>query len=475
MKDSILGLRELMKDETPESKLGVKALGDRYEVLSKLGEGASGSVYSARDKILNQSVAVKTFHLHKSLDSSIQENLRSCFLRVAQLAAKLRHPNIVMVHDIVSTPRASLIVMDLVDGETLHSILASRKRLALSETIELLGQVANALDYAHKQKAIHGHLNPANIIVTSSNEVRITDFGVVTADSAADLTTKKSIVGTPDYMSPEQVKGKDVDNRSDLFSLGCILHECLTGEKPFQGGSAKEVLLHIASDEPAPVFDGARFGLPPGLSQIMARALDKDREERYQNGAALTEDLRALPRQVSDAASDSMKAQPKGSAPGNDSNLPSYLRALREETRPLRLASPDVIHRPDLSPDEALLLSRVDGQSPPRKILNDSPFPEKTTVRTLLNLIELGIIMLQDSAHKEIHPTGPDVSCVQGTTSLHDSDAQGGHPEGEGSHLHTSAAPQRDEDEIIVIEDYPADEDVFVVDDYPADEDVFVV
>ena len=474
MKHSILGLRELMEDGTPESKLGIKALGDRYEILSKLGEGASGSVYSARDKILCQNVAVKSFRLHTSPYSSTQDHLRSLFLGEAQLAAKLRHPNIVMIHDIVSTPNASLIIMDLVDGETLQSILASKKRLAFTETIELLGQVASALDYAHKHKVIHRNLHPGNILLTSSNEVIITDFGVARTDSPSDLTTKKTIAGTPDYMSPELVKGKDVDNRSDLFSLGCVLHECLTGEKPFQGGSAKEVLLHIACNDAAPIFDGTRLGLPPGLSPIIARALDKDPEERYQNGAALMEDLRALPRPVSEATFDSVKTKPTGSAPANDRNLPPYLRALREEVRPLRLANPNVTQRPDLSPDEAFILSRVDGQSPPRKILNDSPFPEKTTVRTLLNLIELGIIKLQDAEQEQILPTKPDMSSVQGTTSLDIADAPEIPQQEEDPLLQTLTAPQQDEDEIIVIEEFPNDDDLVVFEEYPIENDVLV-
>jgi serine/threonine protein kinase len=397
MTESMIGHHTDQEGTSAVSGVIVDALGDRYEILSELGEGSFGSVYRARDKTLNRIVAVKSVRLDMSPDSSIQADLRKRFLREAQVAAQLRHTNIVMIHDIASTPRASLIIMEFVDGVTLRSILQSEKRLALPETIALISQVAAALDYAHAQKIVHRDIKPANIMITASDEVRVTDFGIAKTDTSSDLTVDGAIIGTPDYMAPEQAKGEEVDGRSDLFSLGCVLYECLSGELPFRSGSVTGVLLKIASDDPPPDYDWSSLGLPPGLRKILSTAMAKDREKRYPSGAALIGDLRALhgeePVQVT--------VEPKlpERAPAKKPSEPAHFTVLREEERPLCLSSSteELLEDLNLSPDEAFIISRVDGQARAGDILDVSPFPDKQTARTLLSLIEIGLIKLQDA------------------------------------------------------------------------------
>ncbi len=269
-----------------------EALGDRYQIQTESGEGSFGSVYCAKDKFLNRTVAVKSVRMDIAPEPDLQEDVRNRFLREARVAAQLRHPNIVTIYDIVSTPQASLIIMEFVEGVTLQSVLASKKRLDLAETIEILSQTAKALDHAHEHKVVHRDVKPANILITPAKEVRVMDFGIAKTE-VSDLTLTGTILGTPDYMSPEQAKGEEVDRRSDLFSLGCVLYECLVGEQPFQSGSITGVLLRIINDRP-PDVDWPSLGLPSGLAGVVAQALAKDPSDRYPSGAALIQALEPL-------------------------------------------------------------------------------------------------------------------------------------------------------------------------------------
>jgi serine/threonine protein kinase len=400
-----------------------EALGNRYEILSDLGEGSFGKVYKARDKALNRIVAVKSVRLDTSADPVTREELNKRFLREAQVAAQLNHPNIVTIHDIISTPTASLIVMEFVEGVTLSSILESKRGLALSEATGILSQVADALDYAHQQKVIHRDVKPANIMITSSNGVRVTDFGIAKTDSSSESTLAGTILGTPDYMSPEQARAVPLDGRSDLFSLGSVLYECLAGEKPFGGGTVTGVLLRIVSDDPAPEVDWKRLGLPPELDKVMKRALAKDRSERYPTGGALIEALRSLlpvaessEAGTTDAQDNEPPAQTARTEAMNSTDVEevgrpelraetevekktpqtgsSTIRRLRDEERSLCISTedPSALQNLNLSPDEAYLISRIEGTLKSRDIFALSPLDEKETARALLGLIEAGVI-----------------------------------------------------------------------------------
>jgi serine/threonine-protein kinase len=181
---------------------------------------------------------VKSIRLDTTLDPEHRKALNKRFIREAQVAAQLHHPNIVTIHDILFTPETGFIVMEFIEGRTLQSLLKS-DRLPLATAVDVAAQVASALQYAHEHKIIHRDVKPANIMITPSFEARITDFGIAKSDGQTHLTMSGSLVGTPDYMSPEQAKGEDVDCRTDIFSLGCVLFECAAGEKPFSGGSLR--------------------------------------------------------------------------------------------------------------------------------------------------------------------------------------------------------------------------------------------
>jgi serine/threonine protein kinase len=268
-------------------------LGERYEVLGKLGAGAFGEVYRARDTVLGREVAIKRIRLDAFAEPSQLEEVNKRFLREAQVASQLRHPNVVITHDIVSAPTMSFIVMELVTGQTLAKLLQSKARLSLSETIDLLSQVAAALDYAHQNHVVHRDVKPANIMIEPSGQVKVMDFGIAKLDSGQNLTATGNIVGTPNYMSPEQARGEKVDGRSDLFSLGCILYECLSGEKAFKGDSITAVLLKVLSEEPKPV-DFVGIGLPVALGPVLKRALAKSASGRFAAGAELIDAARTL-------------------------------------------------------------------------------------------------------------------------------------------------------------------------------------
>jgi tRNA A-37 threonylcarbamoyl transferase component Bud32 len=265
-------------------------LGERYRAIGRLGAGAFGEVYRAHDSVLGRDVAIKRIRLEAFVEASQLEDVKRRFLREAQVAARLRHPNIVTTHDIVATPE-TFIVMELVEGQTLQSLLQSRERLPLDETVGLLAQAALALDHAHANQVVHRDVKPGNIMIEPSGQVKVMDFGIAKAETGTNLTSTGSIMGTPNYMSPEQAQGLKVDGRSDLFSLGCVLYECLTGRKPFQGESITAILLKILREEP-PLVDLAGTSLPPGIDTVLRRAMAKDPAARYPTGAALMDALR---------------------------------------------------------------------------------------------------------------------------------------------------------------------------------------
>jgi serine/threonine-protein kinase len=271
--------------------------GGRYEIVERLGTGAFGSVYRAQDTFLNRPVAVKSIRLDTTLDPEHRKALNKRFIREAQVAAQLHHPNIVTIHDILFTPETGFIVMEFIEGRTLQSLLKS-ERLPLATAVDVAAQIASALHYAHEHKIIHRDVKPANIMITPSFEARITDFGIAKSDGQTHLTMSGSLVGTPDYMSPEQAKGEDVDCRTDIFSLGCVLFECAAGEKPFSGGSLTGVLLSIVNSDPFQSKAWKSRDLPPTFEEVLKRALAKEPGGRYSTASALVAALspsRSLP------------------------------------------------------------------------------------------------------------------------------------------------------------------------------------
>jgi serine/threonine protein kinase len=268
--------------------------GGRYHIVERLSTGAIGGVYKALDTILDRPVAVKCINLDTPFADHSPDELRERFVREARIAARLQHPNIVTIYDIVATSDRGFIIMEFIEGQSLESLLAERKRLAMPDALRVLTQLSDAIDYAHSRNVVHRDVKPVNILVSPSLWVWVTDFGIAKSELSTNLTMAGGVLGTPDYMSPEQAKGEDVDARSDLFSLGCILFECVTGERPFRSPSLTGVLLSIINDEPVFPVNWLNLGLPEGLKPVLHHALEKDREKRYPTGSALVEAIAHL-------------------------------------------------------------------------------------------------------------------------------------------------------------------------------------
>jgi serine/threonine protein kinase len=252
------------RDAPQVSNTLAEVLGSRYEVVEKLGAGAFGEVYRAKDTVLGRDVAIKRIRLEAFAEGQQLEEVKKRFINEARVAAQLRHPNIVTTHDIVDSAKSSFIVMELVEGRTLQSLLESKRRLSIAETVDVLAQAAEALDYAHGQKVVHRDVKPANLMIEPNGHVKVMDFGIAKAESSGHITATGTVLGTPFYMSPEQAKGQPVDGRSDLFSLASIAYECLSGERPFQAEQITAILLKIVNEDPPPIAE--TLGLPSALT-----------------------------------------------------------------------------------------------------------------------------------------------------------------------------------------------------------------
>ncbi len=264
----------------------------KYEIITILGKGAMGIVYKARDPIINREVAIKTIRFDLVSEESENEEIMQRFMREAQAAGKLSHPNIITIYDVGREENVTFIVMQMIEGQSLQKVISSGEKLSTPEVIDFMCQVASALDYAHKNGIVHRDMKPGNILLDKERKPYICDFGVARVETST-LTQSGTAVGTPSYMSPEQVMGKKVDKRSDIFSLGCILYEILTGRRPFEAESITTVIYKIINEEPAPLLE-VKKGLPLGFEHVITKALAKDPNDRYQSCAEFVADLRGV-------------------------------------------------------------------------------------------------------------------------------------------------------------------------------------
>ncbi len=257
-----------------------------------------GVVYLAEDPLIERQLALKT--LRVDVDSEVAQEFRERFFREARAAGRLNHPGIVTVHDVGEDAATGVvyIAMELVHGRNLKALLREGETLRPSQAARLAAEVAKALDYAHRMGVVHRDIKPANLLVTSDGTVKITDFGVARLESS-NLTVDGQFLGTPNYMSPEQVTGQAVDGRSDLFSLGVVLFELLTGRRPFTGNTLHEVTTQIVQ-APAPIPSSLNPTLPPSLNPIVLKCLEKERERRFTSCADLAAVLSALARSLVD-------------------------------------------------------------------------------------------------------------------------------------------------------------------------------
>ncbi len=286
---------------TPE-KLG------RYEILGELGKGAMGVVYLARDPIIDRQLAIKTFRMAYSAREKEVEQFRQRFLREAQTVGKLSHPNIVTVHDVGQEDDEYFIAMEYIKGIDLKQQMQREERLEVAYVVDVVAQIAEGLAAAHEQGVVHRDVKPANIIITADQQAKITDFGIARIEQS-NLTVAGQLLGTPNYMAPEQIQGKDVDSRTDIFSLGVMLYELLTKKKPFQGENLTQVSHRIVYDEYTSPDEFVE-DLSPELLAILGRALNKIPDERYQDAAEMARDLRDVLREDGESTDAALEPPP---------------------------------------------------------------------------------------------------------------------------------------------------------------------
>ncbi len=323
-------------------------LGGRYELDQVIGRGGMAEVWRARDARLQRDVAVKRLRVDLASDPTFQARFR----REAHSAAGLNHPNIVAVYDtgeqVDSSSDVSVpyIVMELVEGVTLRDVLRDGRKVVPERALEFAAGVLDALAYSHRAGIIHRDIKPANVMLTPSGAVKVMDFGIAraVADTSATMTQTAAVIGTAQYLSPEQARGEKVDNRSDLYSVGCLLYELLTSEPPFKGDSPVSVAYQHVREQPQPP-SRVDPEITPAMDAVVLKALEKDRADRYQDAREFRDDiLRIVNGQPVHAVARTEDGVPTavlgGAAAGAAAGEFGATRVARAGTGPQRAASP---------------------------------------------------------------------------------------------------------------------------------------
>jgi len=261
----------------------------RYQIVGELGRGSMGVVYQGYDPVIGRTVAIKTM-LTEGLAGAEFQEYKARFQREAQAAGMLAHPNIVTVYDFGEDNGVLYLAMEYLEGKSVEELVAEQHLLPVETIVPIIEQVCSALEHAHRNKIVHRDIKPANIMVLDNGLIKVTDFGIAKMMSMG-MTQAGQILGTPNYMSPEQVKGRTIDGRSDIFSLGVILYELVTGEKPFGGQNITTVIYKIINENPPPPRE-LDATIHMGLSYVIQKSLAKRPDERYQTCRELAEDLR---------------------------------------------------------------------------------------------------------------------------------------------------------------------------------------
>lgn len=325
---------------TPIRKAG------RYELQEEIGRGAMGVVFKARDPLIGRIVAVKTMRLEEMGGNTPRPELLSRFQTETHAAGLLSHPNIVVIYDAGSDDDLFYITMEYVAGRSLLAMMEERQAFPLPRLLRLMEQACKALDYAHQRNIVHRDVKPANILLGELDTVKITDFGTAKILEIGGTQTGH-IIGTPSYMSPEQVKGRPVDGRADVFSLGVILYELVTGEKPFPGKNVTTVIYKIVNEDPIPPIE-LDASLHPGLNAVINKGLAKEPEDRFQSCGELLKALRGY-REVAIIQSPTVMMRapvlgreiPSSSLPGEPGSTPQP-RAIPVVTPPSKPAPPAI-------------------------------------------------------------------------------------------------------------------------------------
>src|SRR6266480_2658995 len=367
----------------------------RYEISGELGRGAMGVVYRAVDPVIGRTVAVKTLQLSEEGTGLTRAELLARFQTEARAAGLLTHPNIVVVFDAGEEEGLYYITMELVEGKSLQALLDSGQAFPLPRVLRIMEQTCSALHFAHERNIVHRDIKPANLMLTADDTVKVTDFGTAKILQFGTVQQTAHVMGTPSYMSPEQVKGRVVDGRSDIFSLGVLLYEMITGEKPFPGQNITTVIYKIVNEEPVPPrqIDSSIHG---GLSAVVMKALAKEPSARYQSCRDMLEDLKNY-RSIATNDSPASTVMLTGS-PDDTLATPAHRMGRTEELQTAHTARS--LQARAGSPTQTPLVRRtaaIQPAEPPRK---SSPF-----LTIFLALILVGVIIY---GYRKIKPVFDD-------------------------------------------------------------------
>jgi Protein kinase domain/PEGA domain len=362
----------------------------RYEITGELGRGAMGVVYKAIDPVIGRTVAVKAIKLNAEGTGLSRPELLSRFQTEARAAGLLTHPNIVVVFDAGEEDGLYYITMELVEGKSLQSLLDDGHAFPLPRVLRIMEQACSALQFAHERNVVHRDIKPANLMLTADDTVKVTDFGTAKILQFGTVSQTSHVMGTPSYMSPEQVKGRAVDGRSDIFSLGVMLYEMIAREKPFPGQNITTVIYKIVNEEPVPPKQ-VDPSIHAGISAVVMKALAKDPDKRYQNCREMLEDLRNYRALVNAAGNPQSTMMMGGGAPDATMALtPEGLRGMHSDDSVMAAAN-SLAARAG-SPTQTPALRRT-GTLPPLAL--PEPKKKKSFLGTLFAaVVLLGIIGL---------------------------------------------------------------------------------
>lgn len=395
----------------------------RYEIVGELGRGAMGVVYRAVDPVIGRNVAVKTIRLTEEGTGLTRPELLARFQTEARAAGLLTHPNIVVVYDAGEENGLYYITMELVVGKSMQAVFDSGEAFPVPRMLRILEQTCAALQFAHDRNIVHRDIKPANLMLTADDTVKVTDFGTAKILQFGTVQQTTHVMGTPSYMSPEQVKGRPVDGRTDIFSLGVVMYEMLTGEKPFPGQSITTVIYKIVNEEPVPPRQ-LNPSIHPGLNEIVLRALAKEPETRYQSCREMLEDLRNY-RVLGghDRGPDATLISPRGQLAGQPFATPTSPLRTQYAEEPATMAASRSLQQRAATPSQTPTVRRT-GPLPPLPV--EEPKQKSSSLATvlaaifLLAVIAFGAIRLRpefQAVRARNNSTTPPVALAPATAS----------------------------------------------------------
>ena len=275
-----------------DSSVNARTMVGRYKIIGQLGRGSMGLVYKAQDPKINRLVAIKTIRFSDEFDEDVIKDIKERFFMEAEIAGKLSHPAIVTIHDVGDDRDLTYMAMEYLEGENLEKFIQKENLLPIRAVLDVVAQIAEALDFAHGEGVIHRDIKPANVMLLKNGQVKVTDFGIAKAISSSKTKTGV-ILGTPNYMSPEQIMGQKIDSRSDIFSLGVLFYQLLTGELPFHGDNLSGLLYQITQVKHASP-KSYNQKVPKVCEQILDKAMTKDPAKRFRNAGEMAHIIRAL-------------------------------------------------------------------------------------------------------------------------------------------------------------------------------------